>query len=86
MAMDVKQIPPLSKSKHKFNVAAYARVSVATKDTIHSLRAQMDYYKNYIQANPESTFAGLFYDEAFPVERTGVMGCTKCFRRQEKEV
>lgn len=63
MARTVKQIPLLQKQKHKLNVAAYARVSVATEDTIHSLRAQIDYYTNYISANPEWVFAGLFYDE-----------------------
>ena len=46
------------------NVAAYARVSSGKDEMIHSLAAQVDYYKDYIQSNPGWLFAGVYADEA----------------------
>ncbi len=46
------------------NVAAYARVSSGKDEMLHSLAAQVDYYKAYIQSNPEWLFAGVYADEA----------------------
>ena len=44
-------------------VAAYARVSVTTELLVHSLSAQVSYYRNLIQANPEWEYAGVYADE-----------------------
>ena len=50
---------------HKLtNVAAYARVSSGKDEMLHSLAAQVDYYKDYIQSNPGWLFAGVYADEA----------------------
>ncbi len=46
----------------KKKVAAYARVSVNTEDSLHSLSSQISYYNSMIQANPEWEFAGIYYD------------------------
>lgn len=44
--------------------AAYARVSLGTDDMLHSLSAQVSYYNDYIQRNPEWEFAGVYADFA----------------------
>ena len=49
---------------HKKRVAAYARVSLGTEHMLHSLAAQVSYYSNMIQKNPEWEFAGIFADKA----------------------
>lgn len=43
-------------------VAAYARVSKATDQLMHSLSAQISYYSNLIQKNPEWEYAGVYAD------------------------
>lgn len=43
-------------------VAAYARVSVEKGRTMHSLSAQVSYYSNLIQKNPEWEYAGVYAD------------------------
>lgn len=43
-------------------VAAYARVSMASKELLHSLSAQVSYYNNLIQSNPDWEFAGIYVD------------------------
>lgn len=48
----------------KQRVAAYARVSCDKDTMLHSLAAQIDYYRKYITRNPEWTFAGVYADEA----------------------
>ena len=45
-------------------VAAYARVSSGKDAMLHSLKAQIDYYHDYINRNPEWAFAGIYADEA----------------------
>lgn len=44
------KIPALPKRKR---VAAYARVSMETDRLMHSLSAQVSYYSDLIQKNPE---------------------------------
>ena len=46
----------------KKRVAAYARVSLGTEHMLHSLAAQVSYYSNLIQNNPEWEFAGVYAD------------------------
>ena len=45
-------------------VAAYARVSSGKDAMLHSLAAQVAYYSNVIQRNPEWEYAGIYADEA----------------------
>ena len=45
-------------------VAAYARVSCGKDTMLHSLAAQIDYYRSYIRMNPKWRFAGVYADEA----------------------
>ncbi|MCD7826390.1 MAG: recombinase family protein [Clostridiaceae bacterium] len=45
-------------------VAAYARVSMETERLHHSLSAQVSYYSDLIQRNPEWKYAGVYADEA----------------------
>ena len=47
----------------KRKVAAYARVSTDHEDQLNSYEAQCDYYTNYIQANDEWEFVGVYSDE-----------------------
>lgn len=56
----VPMIPPLPKRKR---VAAYARVSVDKDAMLHSLAAQISYYKGLIQGRPEWEYAGVYADE-----------------------
>lgn len=49
--------------KKKRRVAAYCRVSKGTDCQLESLEAQKSHYLEYIKANPEWEFAGLYYDE-----------------------
>lgn len=55
------QIPALPTRK---KVAAYARVSMETERLHHSLSAQVSYYSELIQKNPEWEYAGVYADEA----------------------
>ena len=48
----------------KKSVAAYARVSCDKDTMLHSLAAQIDYYRKYIIRNPEWEFLGVYADEA----------------------
>ena len=45
-------------------VAAYARVSNGKDAMLHSLSAQVSYYNELIQGNPEWLFCGIYADEA----------------------
>lgn len=47
----------------KKKVAAYCRVSVDFEINLHSLNAQVDYYRTYIQSRPDWSFAGIYADE-----------------------
>ena len=45
-------------------VAGYARVSCGKDEMLHSLAAQVSYYRDFIQQNPEWVYAGVYADEA----------------------
>lgn len=49
--------------KAKKRVAAYARVSMETERLQHSLSAQISYYNEKIQKNPDWSFAGVYADD-----------------------
>ena len=54
--------PEITAEKPKKRVAAYARVSVATERLMHSISAQVSYYSELIQNNPEWEYAGVYAD------------------------
>lgn len=56
--------PKLQKDLRKLRVAAYARVSCDKDAMLHSLDAQVHYYRNLICGNPNWEFAGIYADEA----------------------
>ena len=47
-------------------VAAYARVSMGKDTMLHSLAAQVSYYSDLIQRNPEWEYAGVYADMLTP--------------------
>ena len=56
--------PARQDSMARQRVAAYCRVSCGKDTMLHSLQAQIDYYRSYIMMNPEWKFAGVYVDEA----------------------
>ena len=56
----IEPVVPLIKPRLK--VAAYARVSKETDRLMHSLSAQVSYYSDLIQKNPEWEYAGVYAD------------------------
>lgn len=50
-------------SAKKIRVAAYCRVSTSSAEQLISLDAQKAHYEEYIKANDEWEYAGLYYDE-----------------------
>lgn len=52
-------IPSVQRKKR---VAAYARVSKSTERLMHSVSAQVSYYSDLIQSNPEWEFVGVYTD------------------------
>lgn len=57
----IEPIVPVLPSRKK--VAAYARVSMETERLHHSLSAQISYYSELIQKNPEWEYVGVYADE-----------------------
>ena len=49
----VSRIAPVAQMKKLKRVAAYARVSTGKDTMLHSLAAQVRYYSDLIQRNPE---------------------------------
>ena len=67
-------IPMMPKLKR---VGAYARVSSGKDAMLHSLSAQVSYYSNLIQRNPDWKYMGVYADEAL----TGTKGNRENFQR-----
>ena len=63
-----QQAPPQKKKR----VAAYARVSSGKDAMLHSLKAQIDYYREYINCNPEWTFTESMLTKPRTAQRTAV--------------
>ncbi|MBQ2955593.1 MAG: recombinase family protein, partial [Clostridia bacterium] len=59
----VSRIAPVVRAKKLKRVAAYARVSTGKDAMLHSLAAQVSYYSDLIQRNPEYEYAGVYADE-----------------------
>lgn len=64
----VKPSAPIMTRKKR--VAAYARVSLDSERLIHSLSAQVSYYSEYIQKNPQWIYAGVYADEGISGTQT----------------
>lgn len=69
--------PAPKESVRKRRVAAYARVSCGKDAMLHSLAAQIDYYRDFIRSNPDWDFAGVYVDEA----KTGTKADREQFQR-----
>ena len=70
-------MPGGRKKAGKKRVAAYARISCVKDAMLHSLSAQVSYFSNLIQRNPEWIFAGIYADEV-----TGTTKERKDFQRR----
>ena len=68
----IEKLTPTTPMKRK--VAAYARISMETEGMNNSLRAQISYYKSFIQKRPEWEFAGVFVDDG--ISGTSIQGRT----------
>lgn len=64
MKRTITKIEPTPILTKKTRVAAYARVSSGKDAMLHSLAAQINYYKKLIQDNQEWKFVGVYADEA----------------------
>ena len=54
--------PKIKELPVKKRVAAYARVSMDTERLMHSISAQISYYSELIQKNPEWEYVGVYAD------------------------
>ena len=61
--MRISRIESTLPRKKRMRVAAYARVSTEKGAMLHSLAAQISYYSELIQSNPEYEYAGVYADE-----------------------
>lgn len=59
----ISRFEPTLPMKKRMRVAAYARVSTEKGAMLHSLAAQINYYSELIQRNPEYEYAGVYADE-----------------------
>ena len=64
MPRTIKKVVQSPRLDAKNRVAAYARVSSGKDAMLHSLSAQVSYYSNLIQSNPDWLYAGVYSDEA----------------------
>ena len=55
-------------------VAAYARVSCGKDEMLHSLAAQVSYYREYIQSQSGWAFAGVYADESAAYPEQAICG------------
>lgn len=85
--MDVTKIPAkLPESIEKEKVAAYARVSTKSDAQLHSLDAQIDYYRKKINARADWSFVGVFVDDGLTgtrSDRPGLEDLLDCCRRKK---
>ena len=70
--------PKVPVLKKRQRVAAYARVSMETDRLAHSLSAQVSYYNELIQGNPEWEYAGVYAD--FGISGTGTAARSEFLR------
>lgn len=60
--MQITKISATKKLEKKKLVCAYARVSSDKDAMLHSLSAQVQYYKDYITSNNDWLFVKVYYD------------------------
>ena len=78
----ITRIEPIIKTlPAKKKVAAYARVSKDTERLMHSVSAQVSYYSDLIQKNPDWEYAGVYAD--FGITGTLVTGRSEFARLLE---
>lgn len=65
----IEPIMPILPARKR--VAAYARVSMETERLHHSLSAQISYYSELIQSNPEWEYAGVYADDGISGTQAG---------------
>ena len=70
MSRKVMKLSALPLMQTRKRVVAYARVSSGKDEMLHSLTAQVEYYRNLIQSNPNWQYSGVYADEAY----TGTKG------------
>ena len=70
MGRKITKLPQPAQLPTRLRVAAYARVSCGKDEMLHSLAAQVSFYSNLIQSNPEWEYVGVYADEA----ETGTKG------------
>lgn len=75
----VRMEKELGHAPEKLRVAAYARVSTEQEEQQNSYEAQVSYYTDYIQSNPNWVFKGVFADE-------GITGTSTKNRAQFKSM
>jgi hypothetical protein len=56
----IKEVTPAARLPQRKNVAAYARVSCGKDEMLHSLAAQVSYYSEMIQSNPDWNYRGVY--------------------------
>lgn len=76
---EIIQLTSTPQLQRKKRVAAYARVSMESERLMHSLSAQISYYSELIQKNPEWIYAGVYADE-------GITGTQKEKRNKFKRM
>ena len=62
-------LKPITEVRRR-RVAGYARVSTDSEEQATSYDAQVDYYTNYINQNPEWIFAGMYTDDGISATST----------------
>ena len=77
MGRKITKLPQPAQLQTRLRVAAYARVSCGKDEMLHSLAAQISFYSNLIQSNPEWEYVGVYADEA----ETGTKGSRPEFQR-----
>ena len=77
MGRKITKLPQPAQLPTRLRVAAYARVSCGKDEMLHSLAAQVSFYSNLIQSNPEWEYVGVYADEA----ETGTKGSRPEFQR-----
>lgn len=72
--------PPAIQHRKKTRVAAYARVSVESEMSHHSLSNQVETYKQMIANRPDWEFAGIYADEALTGTKANRPGFQKLMK------
>lgn len=84
MSRKVTKIPQIKQDvpieAQRLQIAAYCRVSARHEEQCHSLEAQIAYYTNYIQRNPNWGFVDVYSDIASGTRAANRPGYQKLMR------